>query len=74
MGNLWRSCAKVCDPIKLSFGVVSWVSSSIGVLDGGLRSSRVREVLGGFVVSLLVWELPLHHRQRNVFGSFAKIC
>jgi len=24
-GNLWRSCAKVCEPSELQFRVVCWV-------------------------------------------------
>jgi len=43
MGNLWRCCAKVREPIELSFGVVSGIGSGIGVLDGGPRAPNVRE-------------------------------
>ena len=33
MGTLWRSCEKVREAIKLSFGVVSGIGPGIGVLD-----------------------------------------
>jgi len=35
----------VCEPIELSFGMVSGVSPDIGVLDKGSRDPREREVL-----------------------------
>ena len=37
MGNLLHSCVEVHEPIELSFGVLSVVSPSTGVLDGGLK-------------------------------------
>jgi len=73
MGNLWRCCAKVRELIELSFGVVSGVSSGIGVLDGVHVTQREGEVLEVFHVGLLVWNLPLRCRQRNVFGLCEKI-
>ena len=34
LGTFLHSCAKVHEPIELSFGVVSGVSRGMGVLDG----------------------------------------
>jgi len=34
VGNLLHSCVEVCEPIELSFGVVSGVGGWMGVLDG----------------------------------------
>jgi len=34
MGPLLHSCVEVCEPIELSFGVVSGVGPGIDVLDG----------------------------------------
>ena len=48
MGILWHSGAKVCEPIKLSFGVVSGVGPGIGVLYGGPHAQG-REDFGGFL-------------------------
>jgi len=46
MINLLRCYAKVREPIELSFGVVSEISSSIGVLEGGPRAQRGRRFWG----------------------------
>jgi len=46
MSTLRRSCAKVREPIELSFGMVSVVGPGIDVLDGGPRTLRGREVFG----------------------------
>jgi len=73
MGTLWRSCAKVREPIELPLGVVSRVGSVIGALDGGSTSSQEkRGVLEFFYVYFLVWDLPLRRQQRNSFSSCAK--
>jgi len=48
MGNLLHSYAEVREPIELSFGVVSWVSPGIHVLDGGLQAPKGRGCLGDF--------------------------
>jgi len=42
MGTLLRSCAELCEPIELLFGMVSGVTQGIHVLDGGLCASRGR--------------------------------
>jgi len=47
MENLWRSCAKVRDPIELSFGVVNRVC--IGVWDGVHMRREEGEVLVDFL-------------------------
>jgi len=48
MGTLLRSCVEVCEPIELSFGVVSGVGAGIHVLDGGSRTQEEGAVLGFF--------------------------
>jgi len=75
MGTLWRSRAKVHELIKLLFGVMSGVGPVIGVLYGGPHRHPQSEMggIGGFDGSLLVWDLPLRQRQRNVFGLCEKI-
>ena len=47
METLLRSCAKVCELIELSFGMVSGVSTGIDVLDRG-RCARGREASRSF--------------------------
>jgi len=42
MGTLWHSCAKVREPIELSFGMMSGIRSGIGVLDGSPRAPKGR--------------------------------
>jgi len=54
VGTLWRSCAKVRQPIELSFVVVSGVDSSIGVLDGVHVPQGEGEVLRVLGVSLTI--------------------
>ena len=53
--------------------VVSGVSGGMDVLDGGAHAPRGMGGFGVFDVALLVWDLPLRHWQRNVFGSCEKI-
>jgi len=48
MGPLLRSCAEVCEPIKLSFRMVSGVGPGTDVLDGGPRASKERGCFGDF--------------------------
>jgi len=48
MGTLLHSCAKVREPIKLSFGVVSVAGPGIGVLDGVNVVEKERAVSWGF--------------------------
>jgi len=48
MSHCNHSCAKVCEPIKLSFREESDVGPGIGVLDGGPHSARGRVVTGVF--------------------------
>jgi len=55
MGTLWRSCAKMHEPIELPFGVVSGVGADTDVLDGGAHSQGEREVLGTFLEGILVY-------------------
>jgi len=55
MGNLWRNCAKVCDPVELSFGMVSAVGPGIGVLDGVHVPQGEREVLRLFLPHWFEW-------------------
>jgi len=53
MGTLLHSCAKVREPILLSFRVIIVVGPIIGVLDGGQYAARgkgVWEVLGVFPI------------------------
>ena len=45
--TLLHSCAEVCEPIELSFGVVSGVGGWIAVLDGGARAARERGRVAG---------------------------
>jgi len=45
----------------------------ISLLGGGPHPVGEGEVLGVFDVHLLVWDLPLRHWQRAVFGSCEKI-
>jgi len=40
VGTLLRSCAKVCEPMELSFEVVSRVGHGTGELDGGPHAPR----------------------------------
>jgi len=47
MKNLLHSCAKVHEPIDLSFGLVNGIGSGIGVLDG-VHVPQKLEVSGGF--------------------------
>ena len=47
MGPLLRSCVEVCEPIELSFGVVSGVGPGIDVQNGSPRGSRERVDFGG---------------------------
>jgi len=47
-GNLLRSCAKVREPIELSFGVVNGVGRGLGVLDGVHVPQGEGEVWGIF--------------------------
>jgi len=53
MGILFHSCAEVHEPIELSFGVVSWVSGGMDVLDGGSRISRGLDSFGGLLSPLV---------------------
>jgi len=46
VGTLWRSCAKVREPVELLFRVVSGLGQDIGVLDGVHVPQREGEVLG----------------------------
>ena len=46
MGTLLHSCAKVHEPIKLSFAVMSGVGRGMGVLDGIHIPLGEWEVLG----------------------------
>ena len=46
-GTLLHSCAEVCEPIKLLFGVVSGVGRGMGVLDGGPHDPSGRCGFGG---------------------------
>ena len=48
MGILLRSCEVVCEPIELSFGMVSGLGPSIDVRNGGPRASREGSVSGIF--------------------------
>ena len=50
MGTLLHSCVEVCEPIELSFGVVSaGIGPDIHVLDGGSRAPKGRGYLGDFL-------------------------
>jgi len=64
MGSLWRSCAKLREPIELSFVVVSWVGSSIGVLDEFHVPQAKGEVSGVF------WSIGLN----GVLGFTRREC
>jgi len=46
MGTLLRTCVKVHEPIKLSFGIVSGVGPGTDVLDGSPHTSRGRGCFG----------------------------
>ena len=53
MGDVLLSCAKVREPIELSFGAVSGVGLGIRVLDGSPRVSRRRSGFRGFSPALV---------------------
>ena len=57
MGPLLRSCAEVCELIKLLFGVVSGVTPTPGihVLDGSPRASREKGGFWGRLPPLAQW-------------------
>ena len=52
MRTLLHSCAKVCEVIELSLGVIIGVGLGIGVLDGamGSLSRKGKGGFGGFLV------------------------
>jgi len=52
MGNLLHSCAKVHEPIELSFGVVSGVGLGIRVLDRG-PGAPLEGVVSGIFAQLV---------------------
>jgi len=52
MGNLWHSCVKVCEAIKLQFQVVSGPED--WCISWGFRSHMGKRSFWGFS-SLLVW-------------------
>ena len=71
MGNLLHSCAKVCEPIELSFGMVSGVSLGIGVLDG--IQCAPRERFCGVLMSVYQYRICHCIADRDVFGSCEEI-
>ena len=55
MGSLLHSCAEVCKPMELSFGVMSGVGPGIGVLDGVDVLQREGAVSWGFSPHWFQW-------------------
>jgi len=74
VGTLLCSCAEMCEPIELSFDMVSGVGPGIYVLDGGSHAPKGRGCFGIFQHLCPIGfngqnDLFSH---RNVFDSYMK--
>jgi len=71
MGSLLHSCVEVCEPIKLSFWVVSGVGGGMGVLDKG-PGAPGKGRFGGFFCPIGLNRRMAYFLHKNVFDLCVK--